>query len=1131
MKRSLITLTIVSMFLALYLIGCGGGDGVSNISSIPSNPSDGTGSITFTVPWSSGTDISAQLIQDKVASVKMEVKTTAYASLNPPKSVEVKKGDLKPTTISGIPAGDYLVDCQGLDASGNIVSRRVRKATVTAGKDTGLVAILGVSIINGAFSPSNIALAPGDDLYWGNEDFGKNKTYWVKFIINGKVTQLGPITEGNMVNHQFLDSELTSGGNVNIELYEGTQTNPTGSVINQGTLQVGSPTGNSYEYKGRWGELSLNGYDANNGWSFITADTKGYFYVSFYNPEDVYFDLTTTTPYTDRNLIEKYDADGKHVRSVKFYTDGIIKKILGIEVDRDGRYLYVACFTAATQVGTVLSPIRPYYTVYSSPAVLRYDAQAGGTPVSLGYKGGFDDAHVGADAPLSAAPDYPAVNAHHDMADDIQGITIGYDPSTKNAKYLYVVDASTYLTFTGAAVPEIYASIGTIHRADISSNSNAPTWDGDNGWNSAPVIPTAFGYNSVNYHNFDPINNPTAEIKWTGIPTNLMGPYNLATELDMTLANPVATTLFANLKHPTEIAITADSNVLYLLNDKPHDTSTNLIKRYDAISGNDINHSDLTYPGPTFLSGIATNTSPSVAGSGGTGSDVFVVTASTAGRRAESVFRYNGAVWSPWISSRFTRPLALDCQDKTTATQPYVPYLYGLNFANADITDTLTPGVGYTAGTGYKDSNLTAVIDLPPAAAVNMLKPSCNGAALNVAVNGPIGANGDYGLLPRSFKNNSIAVVPTSDGYVLVGDYFHHISKWNNNASLFDDWRMPQDSFAIAFDLDKDASGNIYLSDAGNCRVLKFNQAYQYLGQWGLPVYSGFTLGSFLVGDSVLNLATTYELNTPLGIGIDQKSGQIYVVDRDRNGLDAWFVGNGNGLVGTGLRGRVQQFASNVGTKGNGPIAAVNTQQWWGSSARQFCFATGMAVDAEGDLYIADTGDGPNPGEGVGNGNGLLEDVVQKMTNTGQGRFQFTGAPPNDIGLHPPMLVKDVIVDDTNNIVYVSDRWNSVIKYNKTSPVSTGWVGTTRTAGGSHQDGEFNIPSGVALDKDKYLYVVDTRNARVQKFAIKGDGYVTNWDSGQLRHPWGIVVSATNSNVFVTDRVHNRVVEYAPVLK
>jgi len=1066
MKRSLITLTIVSIFLALYLIGCGGGDGVSTIT--PSvNTNDGTGSLSFTVPWpESGADLTAQLIQSNVKKIRIELLTTSYAPLSPAKLVEI---DYPTTTgsLTAITPGDYLVDCQGKDVSGNTVSRRVRKVTVKAGTNDTVVAILGISIINGAFSPTTIALSPGDQLFWGNEDFGKNKTYWVRFIINGKVTNVGPLTEGsldpNTCSHTFLDSELTQGGNVSMELYEGTSSGPAGSVINQGNLQVGSPTGNSYSYKGRWGELSLNGYDANNGWGFVTADETGHFYAGFYNPVDVFYDLTTTVPRLNRNLIEQYDADGKHVRSVKYYTDGIIQQILGMEVDRDGRYLYVAC-----------------YTPTDVPAVLRYDAQSGGTPVSLGYTGTFGDNVAGT----------------HGMADDIQGVCIGYDAAQKTPKFLYVVDGAmdVEVTYTVPAATVTY--YGTIHRADISTNSATPLWDGDTGWtftapNSA-TITYPVGYNSTN----------------AGVSTFLIGASD-------NVAFPVLGA------RPTEIAITNDSKVLYLIDDFAHNVNTNMIKRYDAISGSDTNHSDLQFSPNRLLSGIATNTAASVQGSVGTGSAVFVITADTAVLRGNDVYKYNGSGWLNWGMDKFTRPLADDVVSE--ADQSYVPYLYGLNFANANTVD------GYTS---YLDSNGSAVIDNPP-------EPSCDGTVMNVGTNGPIGTDGNYGDLPTSFPNLSITVVPNSDDYLVTADYFHHIAKWqdvNNLAVLFDDWRMPQDSFAICFDVDKDKAGNIYMTDAGNCRVLKFDTAYQYLGQWGFPVYYGTGASvqeSRDLGDTVTNLATNFEFNAPLGLGIDLTNGYIYVVDRDRSDLDAWFVNNGSGLVGTGLRGRVQQFGANAGTKGNGPIIATSNVAWHGSSAKQFCYPTGMAVDAEGDLYIADTGDGPNPGEGVGNGTGLLEDVVQKMTNTGQGRFQFTGSPEVSTGSYPPNLVKDVIVDDTNNMVFVSDRWQRVMKYNKTSPLCIGWMGTTGTAGGSNQDGEFNIPAGLALDKDKYVYVVDVRNARVQKFPPKGNGYVTNWDSGQLRHPWGVVVTepTTGGNVFVTDRVHNRVVEYAPVLQ
>ena len=59
-------------------------------------------------------------------------------------------------------------------------------------------------------------------------------------------------------------------------------------------------------------------------------------------------------------------------------------------------------------------------------------------------------------------------------------------------------------------------------------------------------------------------------------------------------------------------------------------------------------------------------------------------------------------------------------------------------------------------------------------------------------------------------------------------------------------------------------------------------------------------------------------------------------------------------------------------------------------------------------------------------------------------------------------------------------------------------------------DGQLDRPSGIAFDADENLYVVDTMNHRVQKFSKNGD-LVLGWgrhgvSEGEFNMPWGIAV-------------------------
>ncbi len=73
--------------------------------------------------------------------------------------------------------------------------------------------------------------------------------------------------------------------------------------------------------------------------------------------------------------------------------------------------------------------------------------------------------------------------------------------------------------------------------------------------------------------------------------------------------------------------------------------------------------------------------------------------------------------------------------------------------------------------------------------------------------------------------------------------------------------------------------------------------------------------------------------------------------------------------------------------------------------------------------------------------------------------------------------------------------------------------------------GQFNMPAGVATGSDGAVYVADSNNHRIQKFAA-GGAILTVWGSlgsgpGRMNHPTGIAVS--DDRVYVADRDNGRI--------
>ncbi|MCL4458965.1 MAG: TIGR03663 family protein [Chloroflexi bacterium] len=76
---------------------------------------------------------------------------------------------------------------------------------------------------------------------------------------------------------------------------------------------------------------------------------------------------------------------------------------------------------------------------------------------------------------------------------------------------------------------------------------------------------------------------------------------------------------------------------------------------------------------------------------------------------------------------------------------------------------------------------------------------------------------------------------------------------------------------------------------------------------------------------------------------------------------------------------------------------------------------------------------------------------------------------------------------------------------------------------------QFDEPKGITVALDGSIYVVDSRNARIQKFDKQGH-FVLMWGSpggavGQFNEPWGIAVNQAG-NVFVADTWNHRIQKF-----
>ena len=167
-----------------------------------------------------------------------------------------------------------------------------------------------------------------------------------------------------------------------------------------------------------------------------------------------------------------------------------------------------------------------------------------------------------------------------------------------------------------------------------------------------------------------------------------------------------------------------------------------------------------------------------------------------------------------------------------------------------------------------------------------------------------------------------------------------------------------------------------------------------------------------------------------------------------------------------------------------------------GTGKGQFDSPTAMAVDRNGNILVADTG------------NGRIEKFSPKgnfLSSIGQRKWPWTISDPNGIA-----------IDHTGNI-YVAEI-GSNHRVQKLAPDGTF---IAEWAPGLYG------PRRIAIGPDDSIYVVDSGHNRIVKFSPDGQVLAT-WGSegsgdGQFKGLSSVAVDPINNKVYVADPLNNRI--------
>jgi len=234
-----------------------------------------------------------------------------------------------------------------------------------------------------------------------------------------------------------------------------------------------------------------------------------------------------------------------------------------------------------------------------------------------------------------------------------------------------------------------------------------------------------------------------------------------------------------------------------------------------------------------------------------------------------------------------------------------------------------------------------------------------------------------------------------------------------------------------------DSSGNIYVADTGNNRIRKVTPAGVVTSLAGTST-AGYADGT----------GTAARFSAPQGIAVDS-SGNIYVADTGNNRIrKVTPTGVVTTLAGTSTAG----YANGTGT------------------AARFNLPQGIAVDNNGNIYVADTG------------NNRIRKITPAGVVTSLAGTLAAGYA-NGTGTTARFSAPQGIAVDSNGNVYVADTGNNRIRKITAGGVVSSLAGTS-TAGyidGTGTAARFSAPQGIAINADGISYVTDSDNNRIRK--------------------------------------------------
>ncbi len=324
-------------------------------------------------------------------------------------------------------------------------------------------------------------------------------------------------------------------------------------------------------------------------------------------------------------------------------------------------------------------------------------------------------------------------------------------------------------------------------------------------------------------------------------------------------------------------------------------------------------------------------------------------------------------------------------------------------------------------------------------------------------------------------------------------------------------------------------TGNLYVADTGNSRVLRFPAPFSNPGRvepdavYGQSGFTAFTAGGGASG-----------LNSPRGLAVDA-GGNLWVADSGNHRILRFAAPSLNNATPPAADTVIGQadFSGNSANRGGTPDATtLNTP-------------AGLAFDGQGNLYVADYGNTrvlryPAPAGGASN--------VAANAVWGESNFGSRGVPAQASAktMAGPL---SVAVDSAGNVYAAVPGDNRVLVFPAAAAsggAASRVIGQTDFSTTTADTGSFPLaspgtlatPTDLKLDANGNLYVADTANNRALQFApgaqsasqVWGqNGFTQNGPNqvkpGSINAPYKVAIDYSQSPyaLYVSDSGNNRV--------